>query len=147
MAGSHSSRGRKSRGSRAPGGRADSSGGRSSSRSGGRSSASTATQAGRSEIIPAVERGRRRQRSTAFPIPLRQRLPRTGNDPGDRLIGIGVILFAIGMVAVLAVFLPFWVGVNETGLLLGLAALLTVVGLGCALAGLYQQAKPRGDRR
>jgi len=70
-----------------------------------------------------------------------------GDDPGDRLIGIGVILFAVGMIAVLAVFLPFWVGVNETGLLLGLAALLTVVGLGCALAGLYQQAKPRTDRR
>ena len=120
MAGSHSARGRKSRGSRPP---------------------------GRADVGPAAGRGRKRGRSQAARIPLRHRLPRIGDDPGDRLIGIGVILFAVGMIAVLAVFLPFWVGVNETGLLLGLAALLTVVGLGCALAGLYQQAKPRTDRR
>jgi hypothetical protein len=70
------------------------------------------------------------------------RVPHIGDGPGDRLVAVGVLLFALGLVATLAVFLPFTLrGVRESGVVLGLATFLTVAGLGAGLIGLYLQAR------
>jgi hypothetical protein len=72
----------------------------------------------------------------------RFRLPHVGNGPGDRLVAAGVVLFGLGLIATIAVFLPFTLrGVRESGVVLGLATFLTVAGLGAGLVGLYLQAR------
>lgn len=57
------------------------------------------------------------------------------------------MLFGLGLLATIAVFLPFMLrGVRESGVVLGLATFLTVAGLAAALVGLYQQVKDSSDR-
>jgi hypothetical protein len=89
-------------------------------------------------------RGRRESAGARGPRTAAERLrfPRFGDNPGDRLVAAGVVLFVVGLVATIAVFLPFMLkGVRESGLVLGLATFLTVLGLGAALIGLYRQTR------
>jgi hypothetical protein len=70
------------------------------------------------------------------------RLPHVGDEPGDRLIAVGIGCFALGLIAIAVIFLPFvFKGNRESGLLWGLGSFLAVVGLALAMAGLYRQIK------
>ncbi len=51
---------------------------------------------------------------------------------------VGAVVFLAGVVAVVAVFVPFLFGGGERGLPLSLATFLTVAGLGLALLGLFR---------
>ena len=63
--------------------------------------------------------------------------------PGDLLVRAGAVVFVVGVLAVLAVVVPFLLGgEGEAPLALNLLALLLPVGLGTALLGLL-----RGTRR
>ena len=62
--------------------------------------------------------------------------------PGDRLVGAGAAVFAVGVVAVLACVVLFLAG-GDVPLALVLAASSLPVGLGLALAGLLRSALSR----
>ena len=72
----------------------------------------------------------------------RRRLPRLGNDPGERLIAVGVTLFAIGLLAIAATFLPFLaLQRSNTDLAVNLGTFSTVLGLALGVLGAYRQAR------
>ena len=71
---------------------------------------------------------------------------------GDGLVRIGAAVFAVGVVAIAVMFVPFVADLlrhgareaqdrHEYGLALNLATFLTCVGLALALAGLVRQAR------
>ena len=64
---------------------------------------------------------------------------------GDRLVAIGAVLFLGGLVAIVAVFVPFLFGENERGVPLSVATFFTSAGLGFGLLGLVRSA--RANRR
>ena len=69
-------------------------------------------------------------------------VPHIGDEPGDRLIAVGVGCFVLGLIAIAVIFLPFvFKGNRESGLLWGIGSFLAVVGLALAMAGLYRQIK------
>ena len=57
------------------------------------------------------------------------------------LVRAGVVLFALGLVAVAVVFALFAAGAHDLPLWLNLAAMLAPVGFGLALVGLFRQAR------
>ena len=61
--------------------------------------------------------------------------------PGDLLVRTGAVIFALGVVAVLAVLVPFFLGHHDLPTALDLATLLLPVGLGVALLGLLRGAR------
>jgi hypothetical protein len=62
--------------------------------------------------------------------------------PGDALVRLGALVFALGVLAVLAVVVPFLLGAgHDAPLALDLLALLLPVGLGLALLGLLRGAR------
>jgi hypothetical protein len=62
--------------------------------------------------------------------------------PGDGLIRAGAVVFAIGVVAILVVVLPFFFGRTNWPLPLNLAAgVLPPLGFGLALAGLVRSGR------
>jgi hypothetical protein len=70
--------------------------------------------------------------------------------PGDGLVRAGAVVFAVGLVAVLVVVLPFFFGRENRPLPLNLAAgVLPPLGLLLALAGLVRGARStaRANRR
>ncbi|MDP9433441.1 MAG: hypothetical protein M3P91_12240 [Actinomycetota bacterium] len=67
----------------------------------------------------------------------------TAERPGDRLILAGSALFFLGMLALVADLVPFFLGHPDQPLWLNLLALLTPLGLGVALLGLLRQALAR----
>ena len=60
---------------------------------------------------------------------------------GDRLVRVGAGTFALGVVGVLLVVVPFFLGHGEAPLGLSLLALLLPVGLALALTGLLVGAR------
>jgi hypothetical protein len=69
-------------------------------------------------------------------------LPRVGRDPGDRLIAVGVLLFAIGLIAIGITFVPFLaLHRSNTDLAVNLGTFSTVLGLALAVVGAYRQAR------
>ncbi|WP_420124007.1 hypothetical protein [Nakamurella sp.] len=69
--------------------------------------------------------------------------------PGDAplLVRAGVVLFALGLIAVVVIFALFASGAHDLPLWLNLAAMLAPVGFGLALVGLFRQARRSGKRR
>ena len=62
--------------------------------------------------------------------------------PGDGLVRLGVIVFAVGLAAVLVVVLPFFFGQENRPLPLNLAAgVLPPLGLLLALAGMVRGSR------
>lgn len=61
--------------------------------------------------------------------------------PGDALVRTGGVLFAAGLVAVLAIVVPFFLGHGNAPEALNLVALLLPVGFGLALLGLLRGAR------
>ena len=66
-----------------------------------------------------------------------------GAGPGERLVRLGAALFAIGVVGVLLVVVPFLLGRDDAPLWTTLLASLLPVGLGLALLGLLRGARSR----
>ena len=66
-------------------------------------------------------------------------------EPGDRLVRVGAVVFAVGLLAALVVVVPFFFGRTDAALGLTLATLLMPIGLGVALSGLLRAAR-RGRR-
>lgn len=72
---------------------------------------------------------------------------------GDTVVRVGVVVFLAGLVAVVAIFVPFGLDLvrhgaryaqsrrNEHGVALNLATFLTCAGLAIALYGLVRQAR------
>ena len=71
---------------------------------------------------------------------------------GDGLVRAGVLVFAVGLVAIVVMFAPFVADLlahgaryaqdhHEYGVALNLATFLTCAGLGLGLAGLVRQAR------
>jgi predicted cation transporter len=72
---------------------------------------------------------------------------------GDGLVRAGVVLFVLGLVAIVVVFVPFATDLlahgarhaqtprHERGVALNLATFATCAGLGLALVGLVRQAR------
>ena len=65
--------------------------------------------------------------------------------PGERLVRLGVGVFALGLLAALVVVVPLFFGRADAPLGLTLATLLMPIGLGLALSGLLRAAR-RGRR-
>lgn len=63
--------------------------------------------------------------------------------PGDRLVRLGALLFAAGVVGVLLVLVPFLLGRDDAPLWTTLVASLLPVGFGLALLGLLRGARSR----
>lgn len=63
------------------------------------------------------------------------------------LVRAGVVLFALGLIAVIVIFALFAGGAHDLPLWLNLAAMLAPVGFGLALVGLFHQARSNGRRR
>jgi hypothetical protein len=103
----------------------------------GRSGRSPARRsAGRSSGRRSAGRPSRQPRRRAL------RLPRFGNDPGDRLLAIGVVLFVLGLVAIGITFVPFvTLHRSNTDLAVNLGTFSTVIGLALAVFGAYRQAR------
>ena len=57
---------------------------------------------------------------------------------GDRLVRLGAVLMLLGVVGVLLVVVPFWLGHGEAPLAFSLLALLAPLGFGIALVGLLR---------
>jgi hypothetical protein len=69
-------------------------------------------------------------------------VPSPRRAPGELLVRGGAVVFAIGVLAVLVVFVPFLLGHrHDAPLPLDLLALLLPVGLGLALLGLLRGAR------
>ena len=60
---------------------------------------------------------------------------------GDVLVRVGAVLFAVGVVGVLAILVPFFTGRRDAPASLDLVALLLPFGLGTALVGLLLGAR------
>ncbi|HEX8001986.1 MAG TPA: hypothetical protein VF519_04760 [Mycobacteriales bacterium] len=79
--------------------------------------------------------------------------PDAARRAGDGLVRAGVAVFALGLVAIAVVFVPFGIDLvrhgaryaqsprNEHGVALNLATFLVCAGLGLALIGLVRQAR------
>ncbi|MDQ1673414.1 MAG: hypothetical protein QOC98_1976 [Frankiaceae bacterium] len=65
--------------------------------------------------------------------------------PGDLLVRAGAALFAVGVLAVVVMVVPFFTGSAKPPLAVDVLATLTPVGFAIALVGLLVQA--RADRR
>ena len=63
------------------------------------------------------------------------------------LVRAGVLVFALGLVAVAVIFAMFTFGAHDLPLWLNLGAMLAPVGFGLALLGLFRQARRSGRRR
>lgn len=63
---------------------------------------------------------------------------REGRRPGDLLVAVGVVLFLLGVAAVLLDVLPFFAGTDNRPLWLNLASFLAPLGFGLALLGLLR---------
>lgn len=63
--------------------------------------------------------------------------------PGDRLVRLGAVLFALGIIGVLVVVVPFLLGRDDAPLWTTMLASLLPVGLGLALLGLLRGARSR----
>jgi hypothetical protein len=61
--------------------------------------------------------------------------------PGDGLVRVGAVVFAVGVVAVVADFAPFFFGHSNLPTWLALSTLALPLGLGLALGGLLRQAR------
>ena len=62
--------------------------------------------------------------------------------PGDLLVRTGALVFAVGVLAVLAILVPFLTGARrDAPAPLDLLALLLPLGLGLALVGLLRSAR------
>ncbi len=62
--------------------------------------------------------------------------------PGDLLVRVGAVVFALGVLAVLAILIPFLTGARRSApASLDLLALLLPLGLGLALLGLLRSAR------
>ena len=65
---------------------------------------------------------------------------------GDRLVRLGAALFALGLVGVVLVVVPFWLGDGQAPLALSLLALLAPLGFGVALLGLLLGSRSRSHQ-
>ena len=63
--------------------------------------------------------------------------------PGERLVRIGAVVFAVGVVGVLLAVVPFFFGRQNAPSWVALTASLLPVGLGLALVGLLVGARAR----
>lgn len=63
------------------------------------------------------------------------------------LVRVGVLVFALGLVAVAVIFAMFAAGAHDLPLWLNLGAMLAPVGFGLALLGLFRQARRSSRRR
>jgi len=63
------------------------------------------------------------------------------------LVRVGVLVFAVGLVAVGVIFALFAGGAHDLPLWLNLGAMLAPVGFGLALIGLFRQARRPGRGR
>jgi VIT1/CCC1 family predicted Fe2+/Mn2+ transporter len=63
--------------------------------------------------------------------------------PGERLVRVGAVVFAIGVVGVLLAVVPFFFGRSDASSWTTLTASLLPVGLGIALVGLLVGARSR----
>jgi hypothetical protein len=70
---------------------------------------------------------------------------RRSRRPGDLMVRAGVVLFVAGVVGVLGVVLPYFLGGDEASIAWGALASVAPFGLGLALLGLLRGA--RADRR
>ncbi|GAC1439968.1 MAG: hypothetical protein NVSMB55_03030 [Mycobacteriales bacterium] len=61
--------------------------------------------------------------------------------PGEGLVRIGAIVFALGLVDALLVLVPFFLGRTDAPLPLALGTVLMPIGLGIALSGLLRAAR------
>lgn len=61
--------------------------------------------------------------------------------PGDLLIRVGGVVFALGVVALAGEFVPFFFGHRNQPLWVALLCFLLPLGLGLALWGLLRQAR------
>ncbi|HEY5877718.1 MAG TPA: hypothetical protein VIU11_02325 [Nakamurella sp.] len=71
----------------------------------------------------------------------------SGAGSSSLLVRIGVVCFALGLIAVAVVFGMFAVGAHDLPLWLNLGAMLAPVGFGLALLGMFRQARRSGRRR
>lgn len=70
--------------------------------------------------------------------------PRSLLAAGDRLVGLGVVVFAVGALAALATVVPLFLGATRLPTPVYLAAVICCpVGLGLALVGLLRTARAR----
>lgn len=60
---------------------------------------------------------------------------------GERLVRVGGVLFALGVVLLLGAVVPFLFGRGNSPLLLNLGALAAPLGLGLALVGMLVSAR------
>jgi hypothetical protein len=65
------------------------------------------------------------------------------DEPGERLVRFGALLFGLGLLGVLAVVVPFLLGRQNAPLWTTLLASLLPVGLGLSLLGLLWGARTR----
>ena len=63
------------------------------------------------------------------------------------LVRVGVLVFALGLVAIAVIFAMFAAGAHDLPLWLNLGAMLAPVGFGLALLGLFRQARRSSRRR
>jgi len=75
-------------------------------------------------------------------MPARHAADRAGR-PGEGMVRAGAVLFGIGVLGVLAVVVPFFLGRDDAPLAATLVASLMPVGLGLALLGLLRGARAR----
>ncbi len=61
--------------------------------------------------------------------------------PGERLVRVGAVLFGVGVLGVVATFVPFLLGRDDAPLWATLLSLLLPVGLGVSLLGLLRGAR------
>jgi hypothetical protein len=66
--------------------------------------------------------------------------------PGERLVRAGAVLFGVGVLAALAVVVPFFFGRSNAPLVLTLGTLLMPLGLGLALSGLLRGVRRSASR-
>jgi ABC-type multidrug transport system permease subunit len=74
-------------------------------------------------------------------------MPSPSGAGSSPLVRGGVVCFALGLIAVAVVFGMFAAGAHDLPLWLNLAAMLSPVGFGLALIGLFRQARRSGRRR
>jgi len=97
----------------------------------------SSTRSARRKASRPTRHDRRQQRSGRRP-----RIPRLGNGPGERLIAIGVALFALGLIAIAVTFVPFiTLRRSNTDLAVNLGTFATVLGLALGVLGAYRQAR------
>ncbi|WP_406285591.1 hypothetical protein [Embleya sp. NBC_00896] len=63
--------------------------------------------------------------------------------PGDRLVRVGAVLFAIGTIATLATVTPLLIGANALPTAVYLVSALMPLGFALAGAGLFRSARSR----